>query len=106
MWIRFEEEQKIEQRYHGNSTDIDELAQILRAVFFLCTMCTPVTAAILELSRLAVLLIYLSQAYGCDVQILLHVHFGDKRAILGIGCDKYSCGIGMYTSMILACTPR
>ncbi len=69
-------------------------------------MYTPVTAAILELSGLAVLLIYLSQAYGCDVQILLHVHFGDKRAILGIGCDKYSCGIGMYTSMILACTPR
>ena len=45
-------------------------------------MCTPVTAAILELSRLAVLLIYLSQASCCDVQILLHVHFGDKRAIL------------------------
>ena len=33
-------------------------------------------------------------------------YFGDKRAILKIGCDKYSCGIGMYTSMILVCTPR
>ena len=40
--------------------DIDELAQILRALLYLCIICTPVTAAILELSRLAVLLIYLS----------------------------------------------
>ena len=61
--IRFEEEQKIEQRYYGNSTDVDELAQILRALLYLCIMCTPANAAILELSRLALLLIYLSQAY-------------------------------------------